>query len=244
MITTLECDYAIIGAGSAGCALASRLSASDAEVTVLEAGGSDLSLWVRMPIGYGGAFHHPKLNWRYLSEPDEGTGGRVSYWPRGKVLGGSGAINAMVFIRGQREDFDGWAARGNPGWAYDDLLPIFRRMEDNLAGADEWRGQGGPLTITSTGGDVHPLTHDFVAAARAAGLRLNPDFNGERQEGVGLYQITTRRGLRCSPAAAYLAPARGRRNLRILTHAHASRILLRESAPPALSFAARERSCG
>lgn len=223
---TEQADFVIIGAGSAGCVLANRLSADGGtRVALLEAGGSDLSLWVRMPIGYGGAFHHPRLNWRYTTQPDPGIGGRSSYWPRGKVLGGSSSINAMVFIRGQAADYDGWAALGNPGWSHDDVLPHFRRMEDNLAGADDWRATGGPISVSDVGGAVHPLSHAYVQAAEAAGLTRNPDFNGATQEGVGIYQITTRRGLRCSAATGYLQPARRRSNLRIVTHAHATRIL-------------------
>ena len=222
----IEVDYVIVGAGSAGCVLANRLSADGtAQVALLEAGGSDLNFWVRMPIGYGGAFHHPRLNWRYVTEPDPETGNRTSYWPRGKVLGGSSAINAMVFIRGQAADFDAWQALGNPGWSYDEVLPLFRRMEDNIAGADSWRGTGGPLTVSTTEAGVHPLSHVWVAAAEAAGLPANSDFNGARQEGVGLYQITTRNGFRCSAATGYLAPARKRPNLRVITHALATRIL-------------------
>ena len=221
-----DADYVVIGAGSAGCVLANRLSADGkSKVAVLEAGGSDLNFWVRMPIGYGGAFHHPKLNWRYSTEPDPETGGRVSYWPRGKVVGGSSSINAMVFIRGQAADYDGWAALGNTGWGYGDVLPHFRRMEDNLTGPDEWRGAGGPIAISPIDGSVHPLSHDYVAAAQAAGLPHNPDFNGKTQEGVGLYQITTRNGFRCSAATGYLKPALRRANLKLITKAHVTRIL-------------------
>lgn len=219
-------DYVVVGAGSAGCVLANRLSADGrSKVAVLEAGGSDLNFWVRMPIGYGGAFHHPRLNWRYSTEPDPGTGNRVSYWPRGKVMGGSSAINAMVFIRGQAADYDGWRALGNPGWGFDDLLPHFRAMEDNLAGGDDLRGTGGPIAVSPIDGAVHPLSHDYVASGQAAGLALNRDFNGPTQEGVGLYQITTRRGVRCSAATGYLAPARRRANLRVIPHALATRVL-------------------
>ena len=137
-----HCDVVVVGAGSAGCVVAARLSErADLAVTVVEAGGSDRSIWVRMPIGYGGAFYHPTLNWRYYTEPDEGLGGRKAYWPRGKVVGGSSSINAMVYVRGQAADYDGWAAAGNPGWSYRELLPYFRRLESNVTGASEWRGR-------------------------------------------------------------------------------------------------------
>ncbi|WP_424929781.1 GMC family oxidoreductase [Amaricoccus tamworthensis] len=222
----MQVDYVIVGAGSAGCVLANRLSADGkSEVAVIEAGGSDLNLWVRMPIGYGGAFHDPHINWRYFTEPDPGTGNRVSYWPRGRVLGGSSAINAMVYIRGQAADYDGWAALGNPGWSHADVLPLFRRMENNLAGGDDWRGTGGPMTVTATDLGVHTLSHDWIDAAEATGLPRNADFNGADQEGVGLYQITTRNGFRCSAATGYLNPAKRRANLRVITRAHATRIL-------------------
>lgn len=219
-------DFVIIGAGSAGCVLANRLSEKPSHrVLLLEAGGSDLNFWVRLPIGYGKAFHHPGLNWKYMSEPDPGTGGRPSYWPRGKVIGGSSSINAMVYIRGQAGDFDDWAALGNPGWSFADVLPVFKRMEDNLAGADQWRGSGGPLTVTNIEDEVHPLCENYLDGAVEAGLSRNADFNGAAQEGVGIYQITTRKGFRCSAATAYLNPARRRANLEVRTGAHVTRIL-------------------
>ncbi|MCW5711177.1 GMC family oxidoreductase N-terminal domain-containing protein [Shinella sp.] len=221
-----EFDYVIVGAGSAGCVLANRLSDGGRHrVALLEAGGGDLNFWVRMPIGYGKAFYHRTLNWKYLTEPVPGFDGRQSYWPRGKVVGGSSSINAMVFIRGQAEDFDGWRALGNPGWGYQDVLPLFRRMEDNAAGADEWRGKGGPLTVTNIEDVVHPLCRNYLAGGVEAGLPRNPDFNGATQEGIGIYQITTRNGFRCSAATAYLAPARRRANLRVITAAQATRVL-------------------
>lgn len=221
-----EADYVVVGAGSAGCVVANRLSANGQHrVLVIEAGGSDLHPWVRMPIGYGKSFYHPDLNWRFMSEPQPGLGGRTIYCPRGRVLGGSSSINAMVFVRGQREDYDEWEQLGNPGWAYRDVLPAFKRMEDNLAGANEWRGAGGPLTVADVSGLVHPLCADFLAAGVSAGLPRNADFNGETQEGVGIYQITTRNGVRSSAATAYLHPTMRRPNVQIVTRAQVTRIL-------------------
>lgn len=219
-------DYVIVGAGSAGCVLANRLSESGTyRVALLEAGGGDLNFWVRMPIGYGKAFYHNTLNWKYLTEPVPGIADRQSYWPRGKVLGGSSSINAMVFIRGQAQDFDGWRALGNPGWGYDDVLPVFKRMEDNVAGADPWRGAGGPVTVTNIEKVVHPLCENYLAGGIEAGLTRSADFNGATQEGIGIYQITTRNGFRCSTATAYLAPARSRPNLHVVKAAHVTHVL-------------------
>lgn len=224
-----EADFIIVGGGSAGCVLANRLTADGRfRVLLLEAGGSDRNFWVRMPIGYGKAFHHAGLNWKYLTEPVVGTNKKPNYWPRGKVLGGSSSINAMVFIRGQAEDYDGWAALGNPGWGFADLLPLFKQMEDNLAGADAWRGSGGPVTVTEMSRQAHALCDNYLAAGEACGLARNPDFNGASQEGVGIYQITTRGGLRCSAATAFLYPAMKRANLRVLTKVLATRVLFEE----------------
>ncbi|MCV3739252.1 GMC family oxidoreductase N-terminal domain-containing protein [Rhizobium sp. TRM96647] len=220
-------DFIVIGAGSAGCVLANRLSADPAaRVLLLEAGGSDFNFWIRMPIGYGKTFYHPELNWRYQTEPDAGIGGRPAYWPRGRVIGGSSSINAMVYVRGQPADFDAWAALGNPGWSAADVLAVYRRMEDNLEGADGGRGIGGPLTITNMAGSVHPLANNYLKAAEAAGIPFNPDYNGETQEGASIYQVTTRKGLRCSSADAYLHPVRRRANLEVRTHAHVTRLLV------------------
>lgn len=221
-----EADYVVVGAGSAGCVVAARLTEDPStDVVLLEAGGSGRSLWVQMPIGYGGAFYHPKLNWRYYSEPDEGFGGRKAYWPRGRVLGGSSAINAMVYVRGQAGDFDSWAEAGNPGWSYGDLLPFFRKMEDYVGRPSEWRGRGGPIGVRDIDSAAHPLAHAFLAAGSAAGYRVNPDYNGADQEGVSFFQITTRGGLRSSAASGYLRPARRRRNLRVETDALVTRLL-------------------
>jgi len=219
-------DFVIVGAGSAGCVLANRLSESGRHrVLLLEAGGSDRNFWVRMPIGYGKTFHHPRLNWRYTSEPVPGLDGRTTYWPRGKVLGGSSAINAMVYIRGQREDYDAWEALGNTGWGWDGVGPAFRRMEDFSRGADEHRGAGGPLSVIDISGAEHPTCETFIAACGTVGIPRNADFNGATQEGAGLYQITTRRGVRASAAAAFLRPAMRRTNLHVVTGAHVTRVL-------------------
>ncbi|MEW9804646.1 GMC family oxidoreductase [Mesorhizobium sp. ZMM04-5] len=219
-------DFIVVGSGSAGSVVAERLSASGRfSVLVLEAGGSDRRFYVQMPLGYGKTFFDPAVNWNYRAEPDPGLSGNADHWPRGKILGGSSSINAMVWIRGQREDFDAWAAAGNPGWGYDDLLPVFKAIEDNEAGADAWRGAGGPVHITDTRDRVHPLTQRYLAAAGQAGLPLNPDFNGPSQEGAGVYQINAKNGRRMSAARAFLRPAMNRKNVRIETHALATKIL-------------------
>ena len=217
-----EFDYIVVGAGSAGCALANRLSESGRHrVLLLEAGGSDKRFWLQVPIGYGKSFYDRRVNWMYMAEPEEGLAGRISYWPRGKVLGGSSAINAMVYIRGQAQDYDDWAARGNPGWGWDDVLPVFKKLEDHAWGASDYHGAGGPLHISDVSKHLHPLCDVYLKACQEAGLPHNEDFNGASQEGAGLYQITTRGGFRMSSARAYLWPAKRRRNLRIETQAQA-----------------------
>ncbi|RWH72423.1 MAG: choline dehydrogenase [Mesorhizobium sp.] len=219
-------DFIIVGSGSAGSVLAERLSASGRfSVLVIEAGGTDRRFYVQMPLGYGKTFFDPAVNWNYKTEPDPGLAGNVDHWPRGRLLGGSSSINAMVWIRGAREDFDAWAAAGNVGWGFDDLLPAFKALEDNQAGADQWRGVGGPLHITDCSTSVHPLTKRYLAAANQAGLPFNPDFNGASQEGAGIYQITTKNGRRMSAARAFLRPAMKRNNVRVEINALATRIL-------------------
>lgn len=218
-------DYVIVGAGSAGCVLANRLTADGRhKVLLLEAGGSDHRFWLQVPIGYGKSFYDPRVNWMYRTEPDAGLAGRQGYWPRGKVLGGSSSINAMVFIRGQHEDFEQWRTQGNPGWGWDDVLPYFRKMEHCTRGPSVWRGGDGPLTVTDVSNDLHPLCRTFLRAGSELGLPYNLDFNGATQEGVGLYEITTRDGRRMSTARAYLHPARRRSNLRVETHARMTHI--------------------
>jgi choline dehydrogenase len=218
-------DYVIVGAGSAGCVLANRLTASGRhKVLLLEAGGHDRRIWLRIPIGYGKTFYDPRVNWMYQTEPDPGLDGRKGYWPRGKVIGGSSAINAMVFVRGHPGDFDDWAALGNPSWGWADVLPYFKALETNSRGADPWRGAAGPMHVQDVDADLHPLCHAYLQAGEEAGLGRSEDFNGQSMEGVGVYQITTRSGLRMSAARAYLHPAAGRTNLAVETDALVDRI--------------------
>jgi len=220
-------DYIIVGAGSAGSVLAERLTAPGRHrVLVLEAGGSDRRFFVSMPLGYGKLFYDPAVNWLYETEPDPGLAGNRDFWPRGKILGGSSSINAMVYIRGHADDYRDWEAAGNHGWGWDAVLAAYRAMEDNEAGGDAWRGAGGPLFIASNRRGLHPLVDSYVRAAAAAGLPFNPDFNGETQEGAGIYQLTVKGGRRNSAARAFLHPAMKRPNLTVATHAHVTRLVL------------------
>lgn len=219
-------DFIIVGAGSAGCVLANRLTASGRHrVLLLEAGGSHKRFLVRMPAGLGKLFYDPSVNWCCETEPDPNMGGRTDYWPRGKVLGGSSSINGMVYIRGQREDFDDWARAGNVGWGYEDVLHYFRMSEDNDAGADRYRGSGGPWKISGIRGQEHPVVPLALESARSMGYRDTPDFNGANQAGLGMYQFSFRDGLRTDNASAFLEPAMGRPNLHVETHALTTRVL-------------------
>jgi choline dehydrogenase len=216
-------DFIVVGAGSAGCAVAGRLSENGKlRVLLLEAGPAARSLWIRIPIGYGRTFYDPRFNWMYETEPVPGLAGRKSYWPRGKVVGGSSAINAMVYSRGQPSDFEEWEAQGNRGWGWHDVLATYVRMEDHALGSSAWHGAGGPVHVTTIDDVAHPLTRVFIRAAQEIGMSYNPDLNGASIEGVGFYQITTRSGLRETSATAYLKP---RKNLRILSNAQATRLL-------------------
>ena len=206
--------------------LAERLSANGRHsVLVLEAGGSDRRFFIQMPLGYGKTFYDPSVNWMYAAEADPGLNGQRDYWPRGKVLGGSSSINAMVYIRGAREDYESWEAAGNTGWGWDEVLRCYRAMEDTEAGGNEFRGVGGPLPVRCGPKDFHPLYLKFVLASSKAGLPLNEDFNGATQEGVGAYQYTTWNGRRMSAARAFLRPAMKRRNVRVVTHAQVTKVL-------------------
>jgi len=229
METTRTADYVVVGGGSAGCVLAARLSEDPTvQVVLLEAGTRDDSALIHCPAGLAlmakaGGKNAP--NWRFETVPQPGLNGRRGYQPRGKVLGGSSSINAMIYIRGQRSDYDRWAAAGNPGWAWDDVLPYFRRSEHNTRGGDALHGEGGPLQAQ----DLmcpNPVAAAFIEAGVQAGLPANDDFNGPVQEGVGWYQVTHRGGERCSAAKAYLTPALGRPNLQVITQAQATRVLM------------------
>lgn len=220
-----DSDFIIVGAGSAGCVLANRLTENGKyRVTLIEAGGSDRRFYVNLPLGYGKLFYDPAVNWLYKAEPDPGLAGQRDHWPRGKLLGGSSSINAMVWIRGHRADYDDWG-QAAPGWGWDDVLPAYRALEDTEAGADEFRGQGGPLFISANRRGLHPLVPDYLRACAEAGLPPNPDFNGAQQEGAGVYQMTIKGARRNSTARAFLRPAMMRPNLRVIPQAQVTRVL-------------------
>jgi choline dehydrogenase len=222
---SFEFDYVIVGAGSAGCVLANRLSVDGKNsVLLLEAGPKDTNLWIHVPLGYGMLFKNKTVNWMYQTEPEPGLGGRTVFQPRGKVLGGSSSINGLLYVRGQHEDYDRWRQQGNAGWGFDDVLPYFKKAEHQQRGADDFHGVGGPLTVSDLG-HPDPLSAAFIAAAAESGLPLNPDFNGASQEGAGFFQTTTRRGRRASTAVAYLRPAKSRKNLQVETSALAQRLV-------------------
>jgi len=218
-------DYIIAGAGSAGCVLANRLTASGRHrVLLLEAGGRDSNIWIHIPLGYGKLFDNAKVNWLYKTEPEPELNNRRIIQPRGKVLGGSSSINGLLYIRGQHEDYDHWRQLGNAGWAFKDVLPYFRRAEDQQRGADDLHGVGGPLAVSDVS-EPHPLCDAFIDAAEQAGYPRTDDFNGPTQEGAGYFQLTTKNGRRWSTAVGYLRPARSRPNLTIVSDALVTRVL-------------------
>ena len=220
-----EYDYVIVGGGTAGCVLANRLSASGAyRVLIIEAGPPDRYPWIHIPIGYAKTMFNPRYNWGFCTEPEPELNGRKLYWPRGKVLGGSSSINGLIYIRGQAQDYDNWAAEGNPGWAWKDVLPIFRKLEGNERGASQYHGGDGPLGCS----DIHErpeLMEAIVRAGNDIGVPKTDDFNGPSQEGIGYYQLLTRNGRRSSTAVSYLKPARNRANLDVVTEAMVERVL-------------------
>jgi choline dehydrogenase len=222
----VSADYVVVGAGSAGCAVAARLSEDPSvRVVLLEAGARDWNPWLHVPIGYAKTMYHPTLSWNLATEPEPELEGRRVPWPRGRVLGGSSAINGLLYVRGQHEDYDHWRQLGCTGWSFDDVLPYFRRAENQERGESRLHGTGGPLAVSDLR-DRNPLAHSFVEAAVELGFPRNGDFNGEAQEGAGFYQTTSRKGWRVSAATAYLKPARGRPNLAVVADAHSTGLVM------------------
>ncbi len=219
-------DYIIVGAGSAGCVLANRLSADASKrVLLLEAGGKDWYPWIHVPVGYFKTLHNPMTDWSYQTEPDPGLNGRSIDWPRGKTLGGSSSINGLLYIRGQREDYDHWRQLGNAGWSYEDVLPYFRKSEDQQNGADDFHGTGGGLSVQNMRAK-RDICEALIEAAAEVGVARNEDFNGAEQEGAGYFQQTARNGRRCSTAVGFLNPVKSRANLEVVTHALGEKVLL------------------
>lgn len=229
-------DYIIIGAGSAGSVMADRLSASgEHSVLLLEAGGRDRNIWIHIPLGYGRTFFNRTVNWMFETEAQPGLDGRRIAQPRGKGLGGSSSINGLLYVRGQREDYDGWRDLGNRGWGYNDVLSMFKRSEDQQRGSGPWHGAGGPLPVTDLP-EKHPIAEAFIAAGVKVGIPHNPDFNGERQEGIGPFQATAKRGLRYSTAKAFLRRALKRPNIDLVMHAQVTRILFDGTRAAGVAF--------
>jgi choline dehydrogenase len=223
--TSPDCDYIIVGAGSAGCTLANRLSADGSKVVLLEAGPTDWHPMIHIPAGVLKLLYNSSVNWMYATDPEPGTGNRAIHWPRGRVLGGSSSINGMLFVRGNASDYDNWAQSGCTGWSYADCLPHFKSMESYPPGDDAHRGKSGPLKIEDYR-TVLPLTHRFVEAAQQAGFPFTPDFSGAQQEGVGYSQMSRNGRFRGSTARTFLAEAKSRPNLRIETNAMATSLIL------------------
>lgn len=220
-----ETDYVVVGAGSAGCVLANRLSEQpDCEVMLLEAGPPDRYLWIHVPIGYGKTMFNPKYNWMFKTDPEPGMNQRQIYWPRGKTLGGSSSINGLVYVRGQPQDYDAWSAQGCQGWSWNEVMPYFKKLESNSRGESATHGGAGPVSCSDIK-SRHELMEAIIRGANSLGVPRNDDFNDGDQEGVGYFQLFTRRGWRSSTAVAYLKPARSRRNLRVMTNTQVTKII-------------------
>jgi choline dehydrogenase len=231
----MEYDFIIVGAGSAGCVLANRLSEDEnCRVLLLEAGGRDINPWIHVPVGYFRTMHNPATDWCYKTEPDSGLNGRSIEWPRGRTLGGSSSINGLLYIRGQAQDYDHWRQLGNAGWSFADVLPYFKRAEDHEDGDNDYHGAGGPLAVSKMR-VRRPICHALIDAAEQIGIPRNDDVNGASQEGADYFQLTARNGWRCSTAVGYLRPARKRKNLSVLTHAQARHLLFDADAPRRVS---------